>query len=76
MPATIAAAVISTGRIRVRPASRAARKALRPLTIPEYWMTWKLRWKVTVGDYTTEAGLRFLEERSPLNRADQIVRPY
>jgi hypothetical protein len=39
-------------------------------------MTWKLRWKVTVGDYTTEAGLRFLEERSPLNRADQIVRPY
>jgi dipeptidyl aminopeptidase/acylaminoacyl peptidase len=44
-------------------------------TIPEYWMTWKLRWKVPVGDYTTEAGLRFLEERSPLNRADQIVRP-
>jgi S-formylglutathione hydrolase FrmB len=33
-------------------------------TIPEYWMTWKLRWKVPVGDYTTEAGLRFLEERS------------
>jgi len=37
--------------------------------------TWKLRWKVPVGDYTTEAGLRFLEERSPLHRADQIVRP-
>src|SRR5260370_31805125 len=33
-------------------------------------MTWKLRWKVPVGDYTTEAGVRFLEERSPLNRAD------
>ena len=28
-----------------------------------------------MGDYTTQAGLRFLEERSPLNRADQIVRP-
>jgi dipeptidyl aminopeptidase/acylaminoacyl peptidase len=44
-------------------------------TIPEYWMTWKSLWKVRVGDYTTETGLRFLEERSPLNRADQIVRP-
>ena len=44
-------------------------------TIPEYWMTWKSLWKVRVGDYTTETGLRFLEERSPLNRADRIVRP-
>ena len=44
-------------------------------TIPEYWMTWKSLWKVRVGDYTTETGLRFLEERSPLNRAGQIVRP-
>jgi dipeptidyl aminopeptidase/acylaminoacyl peptidase len=44
-------------------------------TIPEYWMTWKSLWKVRTGDYTTEAGLRFLEERSPLNRADRIVRP-
>jgi len=44
-------------------------------TIPEYWMTWKSRWKPRVGDYTTEAGLRLLEERSPLNRADRIVRP-
>ena len=44
-------------------------------TIPEYWMTWKSLWKVRMGDYTTEAGLRFLEERSPLNRADRIVRP-
>jgi dipeptidyl aminopeptidase/acylaminoacyl peptidase len=44
-------------------------------TIPEYWMTWKSLWKVRTGDYTTEAGLRFLEERSPLNRAERIVRP-
>jgi acetyl esterase/lipase len=44
-------------------------------TIPEYWMPFKSLWKVRTGDYTTEAGLRFLEERSPLNRADRIVRP-
>jgi len=44
-------------------------------TIPEYWITWKSLWKVRMGDYTTETGLRFLEERSPLNRADRIVRP-
>jgi len=44
-------------------------------TIPEYWMTWKSLWKIRTGDYTTEVGLRFLEERSPLNRAGQIVRP-
>ena len=44
-------------------------------TFPEYWITWKSRWKPRVGDYTTEAGRRFLEERSPLNRADRIVRP-
>ena len=44
-------------------------------TIPEYWMTWKSVLKVRVGDYTTEAGLRFLGERSPLNRAGQIVKP-
>ena len=28
-----------------------------------------------MGDYTTEAGQRFLQERSPLNHADRIVRP-
>jgi hypothetical protein len=44
-------------------------------TIPEYWMTWKSLLKVRVSDYTTEAGLRFLEQCSPLNRARQIVRP-
>jgi dipeptidyl aminopeptidase/acylaminoacyl peptidase len=44
-------------------------------TIPDYWAPWKSLWKVRMGDYTTEAGRRFLEERSPLNRADRIVRP-
>jgi len=44
-------------------------------TIPEYWMTWKSLWKVRTGDYTTEAGRRLLEERSPLNRVERIVRP-
>jgi len=44
-------------------------------TIPEYWMTWKSLWKIRTGDYTSEAGLRFLAERSPLSRADRIVRP-
>ena len=44
-------------------------------TLPEYWLTWKSLLKGRVGDYTSEAGLRFLEERSPLNRAGQIVRP-
>jgi dipeptidyl aminopeptidase/acylaminoacyl peptidase len=44
-------------------------------TIPEYWITWKSLWKVRTGDYTTATGLQFLAERSPLNRADRIVRP-
>jgi dipeptidyl aminopeptidase/acylaminoacyl peptidase len=44
-------------------------------TLPQYWTTWKSLLKVRVGDYTTETGLRFLQERSPLNRAGQIVRP-
>jgi hypothetical protein len=35
----------------------------------------KSLWKVRTGDYTTEAGLRLLEERSPLNCVDRIVRP-
>jgi dipeptidyl aminopeptidase/acylaminoacyl peptidase len=44
-------------------------------TIPEYWTPWKSLWKVRMGDYTTKAGLRLLEERSPVHRADRIVRP-
>jgi dipeptidyl aminopeptidase/acylaminoacyl peptidase len=44
-------------------------------TIPPYWQTWKSLWAVRVGDYNSEEGRKFLEERSPLNRADRIVRP-
>src|SRR5262249_58716056 len=44
-------------------------------TIPEYWITWKSTWKVRVGDYTSEAGQRVLQERSPLHPAHPIVRP-
>jgi dipeptidyl aminopeptidase/acylaminoacyl peptidase len=44
-------------------------------TIPPYWKSWQTIWKARMGDYTTEAGQRFLEERSPLNRVDRIVRP-
>ncbi|UXN58752.1 alpha/beta hydrolase family protein [Phyllobacterium zundukense] len=44
-------------------------------TIPEYWRTWQSQWKVRMGDFTTEDGRCFLEERSPLNYIDRIVRP-
>ena len=44
-------------------------------TIPDYWQTWKSVWAVRVGDYKSEEGRKLLEERSPLNRADRIVRP-
>ena len=44
-------------------------------TIPPYWKAWQTIWKARMGDYTTDAGRRFLEERSPLNRVDRIVRP-
>jgi dipeptidyl aminopeptidase/acylaminoacyl peptidase len=44
-------------------------------TIPPYWKSWQTIWKARMGDYTTEAGRRFLEERSPLNRVERIVRP-
>jgi dipeptidyl aminopeptidase/acylaminoacyl peptidase len=44
-------------------------------TIPDYWKSWQSVWKTRMGDYTTEAGRKFLQERSPLNYADRIVRP-
>jgi dipeptidyl aminopeptidase/acylaminoacyl peptidase len=43
--------------------------------IPDYWKPWQTLWKVRMGDYTTERGQRFLQERSPLNHVDRIVRP-
>jgi dipeptidyl aminopeptidase/acylaminoacyl peptidase len=44
-------------------------------TIPAYWRPLQTLWKVRMGDYTTEDGRKLLEERSPLNRVDRIVRP-
>ena len=46
----------------------------RVSTMPPYWKPWQAIWKVRMGDYTTEAGQRFPEERSPLTRVDRIVR--
>jgi dipeptidyl aminopeptidase/acylaminoacyl peptidase len=42
-------------------------------TIPDYWRPWQTLWKARMGDYTTEAGRKFLQERSPLNYIDRIV---
>jgi dipeptidyl aminopeptidase/acylaminoacyl peptidase len=44
-------------------------------TIPDYWRPSQTLWKARMGDFTTEEGRKFLEERSPLNRVDRIVRP-
>ena len=44
-------------------------------TIPEYWKPVQTIWKARMGDYTTEAGRKLLQERSPLNRIDRISRP-
>jgi len=44
-------------------------------TVPPYWKPMQTIWKARMGDYTTEAGQRLLQERSPLNRVDRIVRP-
>src|SRR5205809_2203655 len=44
-------------------------------TVPPYWKPMQTIWKARMGDYTTEAGQRFLQERSPLNYVDRIVRP-
>jgi dipeptidyl aminopeptidase/acylaminoacyl peptidase len=43
--------------------------------IPDYWKPWQTIWKVRMGDYTTDTGQKFLQERSPLNRVERIVRP-
>jgi dipeptidyl aminopeptidase/acylaminoacyl peptidase len=44
-------------------------------TVPDYWKPWQTVWKVRMGDYTSEAGRKLLEERSPLNHVERIVRP-
>jgi dipeptidyl aminopeptidase/acylaminoacyl peptidase len=44
-------------------------------TVPPYWEPAVQMFKDRVGDWTTEAGRKFLEERSPLTRVDQIKKP-
>jgi dipeptidyl aminopeptidase/acylaminoacyl peptidase len=44
-------------------------------TIPDYWKPSQTLWKTRMGDYSTEAGRKFMEERSPLTHIDRIVRP-
>jgi dipeptidyl aminopeptidase/acylaminoacyl peptidase len=44
-------------------------------TIPPYWAPALQMFKDRVGDPTTEEGRKLLEERSPLNFVDRIVRP-
>jgi dipeptidyl aminopeptidase/acylaminoacyl peptidase len=43
--------------------------------VPDYWKPWQTLWKVRMGDFTTEEGQKFLQERSPLNHVGRIVRP-
>ncbi len=43
--------------------------------LPDYWRSWQSEWKVRMGDFTTEEGRLFLQERSPLNHVGRIVRP-
>jgi dipeptidyl aminopeptidase/acylaminoacyl peptidase len=44
-------------------------------TIPPYWEAGKQQFYKRMGDPTTEAGRALLTERSPLNFAENIVRP-
>src|SRR5215510_16398430 len=62
-------------RVRHRPLFGISNLVTLMNTVPPYWKPWQAVWKVRMGDYTTEAGRRFLEERSPLTRVDRIGRP-
>ncbi|MEM1029226.1 MAG: S9 family peptidase [Myxococcota bacterium] len=44
-------------------------------SVPPYWAPFIAVFKRRVGDHTTEEGRAFLSSRSPLSRADAIVRP-
>ncbi|MFI2812190.1 S9 family peptidase [Microbulbifer zhoushanensis] len=44
-------------------------------SIPPYWESFRNTLHAAVGNPETESGRKMLAERSPLNRADQIVRP-
>jgi dipeptidyl aminopeptidase/acylaminoacyl peptidase len=43
--------------------------------IPPYWGPWFSTWKRRLDDPETEEGRQWLTERSPLIRADRIIRP-
>ncbi len=44
-------------------------------SIPPYWTPMLNMFTTRIGDHRTEEGRKFLEERSPLNRVDEIQRP-
>ena len=44
-------------------------------SIPPYWQPQIDLWASRVGDHRTESGMALLTERSPLHRADNIVKP-
>lgn len=44
-------------------------------SIPPYWESFRNTLHAAVGNPETEEGRKMLEERSPLNRADKIIRP-
>ncbi|MEG3659788.1 S9 family peptidase [Arenibacter palladensis] len=44
-------------------------------TIPPYWKSFRDVFVQHIGDPDTEEGLALLEERSPLNRVDSIIKP-
>lgn len=43
--------------------------------VPPYWQPAVQLFKDRVGDWTTDEGRKFLEERSPLSRVDKIKKP-
>jgi dipeptidyl aminopeptidase/acylaminoacyl peptidase len=44
-------------------------------TIPPYWESSRPMWRRRLGDDSTPEGIEFLKSRSPITKADQIVRP-
>lgn len=44
-------------------------------SVPPYWEPMIAMFQTRVGDNSSEEGRRFLESRSPISRADSIVRP-
>lgn len=44
-------------------------------SVPPYWAPFLALFKRRVGDHTTEEGQAYLKSRSPLTRADAIVKP-